>query len=309
MTTDRRGLAYGVGAYFLWGLFPLYWPHLRPAGAPEVLAHRIVWSLVFVVVLMRFAARRTPAAGSLRAVLAEPRRLALLSLAAALIGGNWLVYIWAVNADHIVETSLGYYINPLMTVALAVGVLRERLRREQWAAIGIAAVAVVELTFSLGRLPWIALVLAGTFAAYGLIKKTVGVGAVEGLTVETAVLFLPALAYLGWGEAHGTVAFGHHGPANTLLLASAGVATAVPLLLFAAAARRVPLTTLGLLQYIAPTLQFATGVAIAHEPLPPTRLAGFVGVWAALVLFTVDALRARRRYPRPALDAGLSPVA
>lgn len=302
--TDRRGLAYGVGAYLLWGLFPLYWPHLKPAGAPEVLAHRIIWSLLFVVVLLHFAARRlgTPP-GSLRRLAAEPRRLAMLSLAASLIGLNWLVYIWAVNHGHIVETSLGYYVNPLMTVAIAVLVLRERLRPAQWVAVGIAGVAVAGLTVEYGRLPWIALVLAGTFAAYGLIKKTVGAGAVEGLTVETSVLFLPALAYMAWAETGGTSAFGHHGPWHTLLLASAGVATAVPLLLFAAAARRVSLTTLGLLQYIAPTLQFVIGVAVAREPLPPARLAGFALVWLALVIFTVDALGSRRRQRRPVVAA------
>ena len=301
MTTDRRGLAYGVGAYFLWGLFPLYWPHLKPAGAPEVLAHRVVWSLLFVVVLQRLLARRI-GGGGLRAVLAEPRRLALLSLAAVLIGVNWLVYICAVNTDHIVETSLGYFVNPLMTVGLAVLVLRERLRRAQWAAIGIATVAVAGLTVEYGRLPWIALVLAGTFAAYALIKKTVGVGAVDGLTVETAVLVVPALAYLAWLQNTDDLAFGHHGAGHGLLLASAGVATAVPLLLFAAAAGRVPLTTIGLLQYIAPTLQFLTGILVAHEPLPPARLAGFALVWLALVVFTVDALRARRRNLRPVVE-------
>jgi chloramphenicol-sensitive protein RarD len=296
VTTDRRGLAYGVGAYFLWGLFPLYWPHLKPAGAPEVLAHRVIWSLVFVALLLRFAARRlNTGPGSLRRIVAEPKRLVLLSAAAVLIGVNWLVYIWAVNHGHVVETSLGYYVNPLMTVALAVFVLRERLRPAQKAAIGIAAVAVVELTVDYGRLPWIALVLAGTFAGYGLIKKTVGVGAVEGLTVETAVLFLPALAYMAWLEADAGAAFGHHGPWHGLLLASAGVATAVPLLLFAAAARRVSLTTIGLLQYVAPTLQFLTGVVVYDEPLPPARLAGFLLVWLALVVFTADALRARRQ--------------
>ncbi len=301
--TDRRGLAYGVGAYFLWGLFPLYWPYLQPAGAPEVLAHRIVWSLAFVLVLQRVVDRRRAAAGGVRALLAEPRKLALLGLAAVLIGGNWGAYIWAVNHGHVLETSLGYYINPLVTVSLAVLVLHERLRRAQWVAIGIAAAAVVVLTVDLGRPPWIALFLAATFAAYGLIKKTVGVGAVEGLTVETAVLFLPALAFLAWTSADGSAAFGRHGVANTLLLCSAGVATAVPLLLFAAAARRVTLTTIGLLQYLAPTLQFLIGITVAGEDLPPGRLAGFALVWVALVVFTADGLRNHRRQLRLAVHA------
>ena len=300
--TDRRGLAYGVGAYSLWGLFPLYWPYLQPAGAPEVLAHRIVWSLAFVLVLQRVVDRRR-AAGGVRALLAEPRKLALLSLAAVLIGGNWGAYIWAVNHRHVLETSLGYYVGPLMTVGLAVLVLHERLRRAQWVAIGIAATAVCVLTADLGRPPWIALFLAGTFAAYGLIKKIVGVGAVEGLTVETAVLFLPALAFLVWTSAGGSAAFGRHGVGNALLLCSAGVATAVPLLLFAAAARRVTLTTIGLLQYLAPTLQFLIGITVADEDLPPGRLAGFALVWVALVVFTTDGLRNHRRQLRLAVHA------
>lgn len=297
--TDRRGLAYGFAAYFLWGLFPLYWPYLKPAGAPEVLAHRIVWSLAFVVLLERVVARRRNGVpGGLRALAADRRRMRLLVVAAVLIGVNWLVYIWAVNHAHVLETALGYYINPLVTVAIAVLVLRERLRPAQWAAIGIATAAVVELALEVGRPPWIALVLAGTFAAYGLIKKTVGVGAVEGLTVETAVLFLPALAFLAWTSADGSAAFGRHGVGHTLLLTSAGVATAVPLLFFAAAARRVSLTTLGLLQYVAPTMQFLIGLFVADEPLPPARLVGFALVWVALVIFTVDGLRAARDQKR-----------
>jgi chloramphenicol-sensitive protein RarD len=294
--TDRRGLAYGFAAYCLWGLFPLYWPYLRPAGAPEVLAHRIVWSLAFVLLLERVVARRRGAESGMRALVADRRRLGLLIVAAVLIGLNWLVYIWAVNHHHVLETALGYYINPLMTVAIAVLVLRERLRPAQWAAVGIAAASVLWLALDVGRPPWIALVLAGTFAAYGLIKKTVGAGAVEGLTVETAALFLPALAFLAWTSADGSAAFGRHGVWHTLLLMSAGVATAVPLLFFAAAARRISLSTLGLLQYVAPTLQFLAGITVGDEPLPPARLAGFAGVWVALVVFSVDGVRFAKSY-------------
>lgn len=312
MTTNRRGLAYGVAAYLLWGLFPLYWPYLEPAGAAEVLAHRVVWSLGFVALLLWVGVRRRRAgrAGAsevegLRALRGDTRRLRLLAVAAVLIGGNWLLYIWAVNHEHVLETSLGYYINPLVTVLLAVAVLGERLRPAQWSAMGIAAAGTLVLTVQNGRPPWIALALAVTFAAYALIKKTVGVGAVAGLTVETGVLFIPALALLAVLAADGSGTLTSEGPGHTLLLMSAGVATAIPLLLFAGAASRVSLTTIGLLQYLAPTLQFAIGVGVAHEPLPPLRLFGFAIVWAALVVFTVDGIRSHRR----ALRLAAQPVA
>lgn len=302
MSTDRRGFVYGVWAYLLWGLFPLYWPHLKPAGAPEVLAHRIIWSSVFAVLLLWFGTRRGGAAlAGVRALRTDPRRLRLLGLASVLIGGNWLTYIWAVNHGHVVETSLGYYINPLVTIGVAVAVLDERLRGPQWTAIGIAAGGVVVLAVGYGRPPWIALFLALTFAAYSLIKKTVGVGALEGLTVETAFLVLPALAFMALLTARGSADFGHHGLGHSLLLTTAGLATLVPLLLFAGAARRISLTTLGLLQYLAPTIQFAIGVIVRHEPLPPERLAGFALVWVALIVLTVDGVR--RRTMRLAVDA------
>lgn len=298
MTTDRRGLVYGVWAYLLWGLFPLYWPYLQPAGSMEVLAHRVVWSVAFSAGLIWLGVRRGDAAlGRLRALRDNRRALRLLALAAVLIGSNWLVYIWSVNHDHVVETALGYYINPLVTVAVAVVVLGERLRGGQWAAMAVAATGVLVLTFDYGRPPWIALFLAATFSAYSLIKKTIGVGALEGLTVETAYLLVPALLFLAAIGMTGSGTFTAHGADHSLLLMSAGVATAVPLLLFAGAAGRIPLTTIGLLQYLAPTLQFAIGVLVRHEPLPPERLAGFALVWAALVLFTVDNLRNRRRSP------------
>jgi chloramphenicol-sensitive protein RarD len=302
VSTDRRGFVYGVWAYLLWGLFPLYWPHLKPAGAAEVLAHRIIWSSIFAVLLVGFGTRRGGAAlAGVRGLRADPRRLRLLGLASVLIGGNWLIYIWAVNHDHVVETSLGYYINPLVTIGVAVAVLGERLRRPQWTAIAIAAGGVVVLTVGYGRPPWIALFLAVSFAAYSLIKKTVGVGALEGLTVETAFLVLPALAFMALLTARGSADFGHHGLGHSLLLTTSGVATLVPLLLFAGAASRVSLTTLGLLQYLAPTIQFVIGVSVRHEPLPPERLAGFALVWVALVVLTVDGLR--RRSMRLVVDA------
>jgi chloramphenicol-sensitive protein RarD len=304
VTSDRRGFVYGVWAYIVWGLLPLYWPHLKPAGAAEVLAHRVVWSALFAVLLVWFLARRGgPAAVNLRALRTDARRLRLLTVAGVLIGGNWLAYIWAVNHDHVVETALGYYINPLMTIAVGVVVLGERLRRPQWTAIGIAACGVVVLTVGYGRPPWIALFLAVTFAAYSLIKKTVGVGAIEGLTVETLVLLLPALIYLGAITATGDAAYGHHGATNTLLLTGAGVVTLTPLLLFAGAASRVSLTTLGMLQYLAPTLQFFIGVLVNDEPLPTERLVGFALVWTALVVITTDSIRHQRRALRLAVEA------
>lgn len=307
MTDQRRGTAYGVAAYLLWGLFPLYWPLLKPAGAIEILAHRIVWSLVFVVGAL--AVLRS--GGWVRALLAAPATLARMSLAAVVIAANWAVYIWGVNHDRVVETSLGYFINPLVTVLIGVLLLHEHLRRLQWVAVGLGTVAVLVLTVDYGRPPWIALALAFSFATYGLLKKQVGatVGAVQSLTVETAALLLPAVGYLALLEGRGEAQFGHSGTGGALLLMSAGVVTAVPLLFFAASARRVPLSTLGLLQYLAPVLQFLTGVLLYDEPMPASRLAGFALVWTALVLLTVDGLRtghrARRDRRRRLADAAM----
>jgi chloramphenicol-sensitive protein RarD len=303
---ERRGVAYGAAAYLIWGLFPLYWPLLEPAGSVEILAHRIVWSLVFVLGVLAVT-RSWAWIGPLLADRVSMRRMVL---AAVLIAGNWCLYIWGVNNEHVVETSLGYFINPVVTVMIGVLVLRERLRPVQWAAIGLGTVAVLVLTVDYGRPPWIALGLAFSFATYGLLKKQVGtrVGAVQSLTVETAVLFLPALGWLLYLESTGAGQLGHSGVGHGMLLASAGVATAIPLLFFAAAARRVPLSVLGMLQYLAPVLQFLTGVLVYDEPMPASRLAGFALVWAALVLLTAESLRHRRRLRRaaatPAAAAG-----
>jgi chloramphenicol-sensitive protein RarD len=293
---ERRGAVYGVAAYLLWGLFPLYWPLLEPAGSVEILAHRIVWSLVFVLGVLAV----TRSWGWIRSLSSDRASLARMTLAAVLIAGNWCLYIWGVNNEHVVETSLGYFINPVVTVLIGVLVLQERLRPAQWAAIGLGTVAVLVLTVDYGRPPWIALGLAFSFATYGLLKKQVGVrvGAVQSLTVETAVLFLPALGWLLYLESTGEGQLGHSGLGHGLLLASAGVATAIPLLFFAAAARRVPLSVLGMLQYLAPVLQFLTGVLLYDEPMPASRLAGFALVWAALALLTFDSLRHRRRVRR-----------
>ncbi len=298
MADERRGTAYGVAAYLIWGLFPLYWPLLEPAGSVEILSHRIVWSLVFVAAVLA----ATRAWSWVRPLLSDRTSMTRLSVAAVLIAVNWVLYIWGVNNGHVVESSLGYFINPVVTTVLGVVVLHERLRPVQWAAIGLGGVAVVVLTVDYGRPPWIALGLAFSFGTYGLLKKQVGarVGAVQSLTVETTVLFVPALAYLLVLEGRGDGQLGHSGAGAGLLLASAGVVTAVPLLLFASSARRVPLSRLGMLQYLTPVLQFLTGVLIYDESMPASRLAGFALVWAALVVLSVDGLNHHRRSRRGA---------
>ena len=291
-TNDQRaGLLSGLAAYGMWGIVPLYWPLLKPAGAVEILAHRMVWSLGVVAVLL-LVLRRWSWIGPL---LRQPRKLGMLGIAACTITVNWGLYIWAVNSGHVVEASLGYFINPLVTIAMGVLLLKERLRTTQWAAVGIGALAVVVLTVGYGRPPWISLCLAFSFATYGLVKKKVNLGGIESLAAETAVLFLPALAYLLWRGTHGGSTFASHGFGHAALLAAAGLVTALPLVCFGAAAIRVPLSTLGLLQYLTPVFQFLLGILYFHEEMPPERWAGFVLVWAALVLLTWDALRTARR--------------
>lgn len=287
----RIGLLNGIAAYGMWGLVPLFWPLLKPAGAMEILAHRMVWSLVFVAVALVFT-RKWAWAGQL---LRQPRRLALIAVAAAVITVNWGVYIWAVNSGHVVEASLGYFINPLMTIALGVLLLKERLRPVQWAAVGVGFAAVVVLTVGYGQPPWISLCLAVSFATYGLVKKKVNLGGVESLAAETAIQFLPALAYLIWLSTQGGLTFATQGPGHAVLLASTGIVTALPLVCFGAAAIRVPLSTLGLLQYLAPVFQFLLGILYFHEAMPPERWAGFALVWLALVLLTWDAMRSAHR--------------
>jgi chloramphenicol-sensitive protein RarD len=284
---NRRGVALGLGAYLIWGLFPLYWPLLKPASALEILSHRILWSLVFVTVLLVLRRRWA----WLRPLIRDRRRLRLLAIAAVAIALNWGIYIYGVNSNHVVETALGYFINPLVTVMLGVVVLKERLRRAQWCAVGIAAVAVVELTVAYGRPPWIALALAASFATYGFAQKVVAMPAVESLAVETALLTLPAAGVVIALEVSGTAAFGHAAPHVTALLALAGVVTAIPLLLFSAAAPRIPLTTIGLLQYVTPIIQFLLGVTVFHESMPPSRWVGFFLVWIALAVFSMDSIR------------------
>ncbi|WP_042396272.1 EamA family transporter RarD [Streptacidiphilus carbonis] len=304
---QRRGFWFGVAAYGLWGLFPLYWPLLKPSGALEILANRMVWSLAAVAAILLFQRHW----GWIRPLLRQPRRLLMIGSAAALVSVNWGVYIWAVNSDHVVETSLGYFINPLVTIAFGVLLLKERLRRAQWVAVGTGALAVVVLTVGYGRLPWIAMVLALSFGGYGLIKKKVGLGGLESLAGETAFQFFPAFGFLVYLAVSGSGTLGRtepgsYGWGHSVLLVLCGLVTALPLLAFGAAAVRVPLTTLGLLQYLAPVFQFAIGITVFHEHMPPARWAGFALVWVALALLTRDALRDAlrdRRAGRPAPTA------
>jgi chloramphenicol-sensitive protein RarD len=286
----RLGVLSGLGAYALWGLFPLYFPLLEPAGGLEIVAHRVLWSLLFVGILLT-AVRRW---GQVRTLLTDRRRVLVLAGAAVLIAVNWTVFVYGVNSGHVVETSLGYFINPLVSVLLGVVVFSERLRPMQWTAVGIATLAVAVLTVDYGRPPWIALSLALSFGLYGLMKKLVRVEAAPGLFVETALVAVPAAVFLGVLQAQGAGTFGAEGAGHALLLMSSGVATAIPLLLFAAAARRIPLSTVGLLQYLTPLMQLAIGVFVYDEPMPPARLAGFVIVWLALAVFTADTLRHAR---------------
>ena len=293
-------MLFGLAAYSIWGLFPLYFPLLRPSGGLEIVAHRVLWSLLFIALLLTVVRRWS----HVRALLTDRRRLLVLAGAAVLIAVNWLVFVYGVNSGHVVETSLGYFINPLMSVLLGVVVFGERLRSLQWVAVGIGAVAVAVLTVDYGRPPWIALSLALTFALYGLMKKIVRVEAAPGLFVETLLVAVPAIVVLALLHADGTARFADAGAGHAALLVGSGIATAIPLLLFAAAARRIPLSTIGLLQYLTPLMQLAIGVFVYDEPMPPARLAGFAIVWVALAVFTADMLRhARADSRRPADEA------
>lgn len=295
---DRWGLPLGVGAYLAWGGMPLFFPLLQPAGALEIVAHRIVWSLLFCLIALVVLRQL----GDFRTALRSPRILGTFAVAAALIVVNWGVYVYAVLSDRVLDAALGYFINPIVTVLLGVLVLRERLRPAQWIAIGFGAASVVVLSTGLGGLPWISLCLALSFGLYGLAKNRVGrtVQALPGLAVETAVATPFALAYLLWLGSSGT--FTGHGAGHSLLLMSTGVITALPLLMFSAAARRLPLSVVGMLQYLAPALQFLVGLLVFGEHMPAARWAGFVLVWVALALLTVDGIRQARRTPRPGLD-------
>jgi chloramphenicol-sensitive protein RarD len=290
VTELRKGYLFGLGAYLLWGFMPVYIKQVRAAGCVEILAHRVVWSVVLVALVL-LALRRLD---TLRALVRQPRKLASIAFAAALLAANWWTYIYGVNSDRVVETALGYFINPLVTVVLGVTVLRERLRPAQWVAVGIGAAAVAVLTIDYGRLPYIALILAVSFGSYGLVKKRLKLAAAEGLLVESGVLAVPSLVYLIWLTSTPHSAFGDDAHI-TILLVLAGAVTAIPLLFFAGAANRLPLSALGILQYLTPVLQLALGVFLYHEPMPPARLAGFALVWLALIVFTADGFRQARR--------------
>jgi chloramphenicol-sensitive protein RarD len=299
MSSVRRGYLFALTAYLCWGFFPLYWKLLRPMGAPEILAHRILWSAVLMVAIV------TVGRGWRRIVkLARgPRRLGLVALASVVIAFNWGAYIYGVNANRVVETSLGYFFNPLVTVLLGVLVLRERLRAAQWAAVCVGGIAVAVLTVDYGHVPYLALFLAASFGLYGLIKKRLGVPATDGLLVESGILAVPALAFITFLMTQGQSTFGHVSPAHTAWVVASGVITAIPLLFFAGAANRISLSAIGLLQYLAPILQLLVGVVIFREPMPVGRLVGFALVWLALGVFTWDGIqnaRSNSRQPMPA---------
>ncbi len=287
----NKGIWYAFSAYLLWGLLPVYLKSVQDVPALQILGHRIIWSTLLLMLIVTWQASW----GAIRQILRYRRAMWILFLAACLLAVNWLTYIWGVNSGFVIEASLGYFINPLISVLLGVFFLKERLRLWQWLPIGLAAAGVMYLTWSYGRLPWIALVLAFSFGTYGLIKKLAPVSALQGLMVETMLLFVPALAYLVFVEFQGTGAFGHGGWFHSLLLTLAGPATAIPLLLFASGARLIPLSTLGVLQYIAPTSQFLLGVLVFHEPFNFERLVGFGIIWLALILLALEGFWSRRK--------------
>ncbi|MBC7593983.1 MAG: EamA family transporter RarD [Kineosporiaceae bacterium] len=296
---SRVGVALGAGAYLCWGFFPLYWPLLEPAGSIEILAHRVVWSLLFVALLLTVTSKWA----RFRSIWSDRRLLLILGAASIAVAINWGVFIYGVTHDHVIETSLGYFINPLVTMLLGVFVLGERLRRVQWVAVFVGFVAVAILTVDYGRLPIIALGLAFSFGAYGFLKKKANLGAVEGLTMETALLAPVALIFLVALQFHGSLTFGHDGLRNVLLLVLTGVITAIPLLMFGGAATRLSLTTIGLLQYLGPIVQFILGLFVFHEQMTSARWVGFVLVWLALVIFTTEAVANHRRTLRQSAES------
>ena len=289
MSKNKLGLVFGISAYSLWGAFPLYWPLLEPANPLEIVSHRAVWTLVFCFIVLA----ATKALKSTLATLKQPKITVRLFLTSILISINWLVYIWATNNGHVVEASLGYYINPLIIIGFGVVLLKEKMRPLQWVAVTIASIGVLVLTIDYGRLPWIALALAISWGSYGLIKKQLGLGALEGLAIETLISAFFYLGYLIYIGNQGTGQFGHSW-GLTLLLMSAGAITAIPLLLFNGSTNRLPFTTIGLLQYITPTLQFSVGVWIRHEDMPIARWIGFLIIWVALTTLAFDLVKSSR---------------
>jgi chloramphenicol-sensitive protein RarD len=283
----RTGIINATLAFLCWGLFPLYFHALKEVPPGQILAHRVVWSLLFLAIVLTFRRQWK----WLPAVLRQPRVIGSFVASAFLLSANWLVYIWAVNNGHVIEGSLGYFINPLVNIMFGYLILKERLRRVQWMAIALAALGVAWLTWQTGSVPWIALILASTFGAYGLMRKTAALGALEGLSFETMVLFPLALGYLVWLSAHGANGFVNSASDSTRwLLIAAGPITAIPLLLFASGARKIPLAVLGMLQYISPTIQFLLGVWLFHEAFTAERLVGFLLIWSALALYAAEGL-------------------
>ena len=289
MSKNKLGLLFGISAYSLWGAFPLYWPLLEPANPLEIVSHRAVWTLVFCFIVLA----ATKALKSTLATLRRPKIAAKLFLTSLLISINWLVYIWATNNGHVVEAALGYYINPLIIIAFGVILLREKMRPLQWLAVAIAAIGVGILTFDYGRLPWVAMSLALSWGTYGLVKKKLGLGALDGLAIETLISLVPYGFYLLYLGKQGTGQFGH-APLLTILLISAGAITAIPLLLFNGSTTRLPYSTIGLLQYITPTIQFSIGVWLRHEDMPTARWVGFIVIWFALAALGTDLIRSSR---------------
>jgi chloramphenicol-sensitive protein RarD len=283
------GLLFGFSAYVLWGLFPLYWPLLEPANPWEIVSHRAVWTLVFCAAVLG----ATRQLGATLSILRKPKLVISLCASTVLISINWITYIWATNNGHVVEAALGYYINPLIIIAFGVILLGEKMHPLQWVAVAFAAIGVAILTVDYGRLPWVAISLALSWGTYGLVKKKLGLGALEGLAIETLISLIPYGLYLLYLGQRGTGQFGHQ-PLLTVLLISAGAITAIPLLLFNGSTTRLPYSTIGLLQYITPTIQFSIGVWIRHEDMPAARWIGFIVIWCALVALATDLIRSSR---------------
>jgi len=292
----NKGILYGIGAYMLWGFFPIYWKFLHDVPALQVIGHRIAWSFILLLAYVVLSGQWK----AFRAAATNRRTIGIYSIAAVLLSFNWLIYVWGVNAGFIVETSLGYFINPLLSVLLGVIFLRERLRPLQWIPVGIAAIGVGYLTFVYGRPPWIALSLAFTFGFYGFVKKLSPLGSLHGLTLETGIVFPVAVIYLAIISFGGSGSFLQDGAIIDLFLIGAGLVTTIPLLMFASAAKQIPLTIVGLLQYIAPTFQFLIGVFVYKEPFDRAHFIGFAIVWVALIIFAVESYMANRSKMKPA---------
>jgi chloramphenicol-sensitive protein RarD len=296
----NKGIWYGIGAYALWGFFPIYWKFLHQVSALQVIGHRIGWSFILLAIYVLV----TKQWQDFRSVAFKAKTIGIYSIAAVLLSFNWLIYVWGVNSGFIVETSLGYFINPLLSVLLGVVFLRERLRPRQWIPVGLATVGVIYLTFVYGRLPWIALSLAFSFGFYGFVKKLSPLGSLYGLTLETGIVFPIALIYLVIVGFNGSGAFLHTGTLVDVFLIGAGLVTTIPLLMFASAAKQIPLTIVGLLQYIAPTLQFLIGVFIYKEPFDVAHFIGFSIVWMALIIFAAESYFANRALVQPIPELG-----